>query len=112
MFCACIFSLVIVRFNLRSHPQGSRIEVSNCSSHSPPRHRDRPRQRTAQGAGRASALPPSRGAGGLASGVLGARSTETARPMTSNRAAGYTAAGKGGPNKARNSPTCRTMWDA
>jgi intraflagellar transport protein 88 len=39
------------------------------------------------GGGRMSAMPQSRG---------GTRTTETARPMTSNRAAGYTAAGKSG----------------
>lgn len=47
-------------------------------------------QRTAAGAGgggRMSAMPASRGG-------FGTRATETARPMTSNRAAGYTAANK------------------
>ena len=48
-------------------------------------------QRTAAAGGRASAMPQSRGGFG--------RTTETARPMTSNRAAGYTAAGKQGGNK-------------
>ena len=48
-------------------------------------------QRTAAAGGRASAMPQSRGGFG--------RNTETARPMTSNRAAGYTAAGKQGGNK-------------
>jgi len=50
-------------------------------------------QRTAQGAGptaRMSAVPQSRG------GFGGRGGTETARPMTSNRAAGYTAANKAG----------------
>jgi len=42
------------------------------------------------GGGRMSAMPQSRGG-------FGARNTETARPMTSNRAAGYTAAGGKGP---------------
>merc|ERR1719453_2294965 len=49
-------------------------------------------QRTAAAGGRMSAMPGSR------SGFGGARNTETARPMTSNRAAGYTAANKGGKN--------------
>jgi len=48
-------------------------------------------QRTAAvGGGRMSAMPASRG------GFGGNRNSETARPMTSNRAAGYTAATKGG----------------
>jgi intraflagellar transport protein 88 len=49
-------------------------------------------QRTAAGGGgvsRMSAVPQSRGG-------FGGRQTETARPMTSNRAAGYTAANKAG----------------
>jgi len=41
------------------------------------------------GGGRMSAMPASRGG-------FGGRNTETARPMTSNRAAGYTAANKNG----------------
>merc|ERR1719502_1067103 len=49
-------------------------------------------QRTAAVGGRMSAMPGSR------SGLGGARNTETARPMTSNRAAGYTGASKGGKN--------------
>lgn len=55
-------------------------DFNHVQSHPPP---SAYMQRTA--AGRASAAPGSRG---------GFR-TETARPMTSNRAAGYTAAGKG-----------------
>jgi len=47
-------------------------------------------QRTAAvGGGRMSAMPASRGG-------FGSRNAETARPMTSNRAAGYTAATKNG----------------
>jgi len=49
-------------------------------------------QRTAAAGGRMSAMPGSR------SGFGGARNADTARPMTSNRAAGYTAQPKGGKN--------------
>lgn len=47
----------------------------------------------AVGGGRMSAMPQSRG------GFGAARVTDTARPMTSNRAAGYSAVGKQGANK-------------
>lgn len=69
-----------------SNPQ----DFNHVQSHPPP---SAYMQRTAAGGGRASAMPQSRGGG------FG-RNTETARPMTSNRAAGYTAAGKQGAGKA------------
>jgi len=67
----------------------SQYDFSQVQSHPPP---SAYMQRTAAAGGRASAMPQSRANG------FG-RNTETARPMTSNRAAGYTAAGKAGGGK-------------
>jgi len=72
----------------------SQYDFNHVQSHPPP---SAYMQRTAAGGGRASAMPQSRGGG------FG-RNTETARPMTSNRAAGYTAAGKQGAGKAMFDP--------
>jgi intraflagellar transport protein 88 len=67
----------------------SQYEFSHVTQQPPPSSY---MQRTAQGGGptaRATAVPQSRG------GFGGRGGTDTARPMTSNRAAGYTAANKG-----------------
>lgn len=64
-------------------PGDSQYDFNHVQSQPPPSSY---MQRTAAAGGKMSAMPGSR------SGFGGPRNTETARPMTSNRAAGYTAA--------------------